>query len=58
MAKHKLTQLKQSEMPMHDYIAKFGEMTDHAYSIRAANSTSAILASNFIEGVQNPCIKK
>ena len=26
MAKHKLTQLKQLEMPMHEYIAKFGDM--------------------------------
>ena len=57
MAKHKLTQLKQSELPMHKYIAKFGEMTKHAYSIKAINSANAILASNFIEGVQNPYIK-
>ena len=32
-------------------------MTEHAYSIKATDSTSAILASNFIEGVQNPYIK-
>ena len=57
MAKHKLTQLKQSKLPMHKYVAKFGEMTEHVYSIKATDSTSAILASNFIEGVQNPYIK-
>ena len=57
MAKHKLTQLKQSELTMHKYIAKFGEMTMHAYNIKATNSAIAILASNFIEGVQNPYIK-
>ena len=56
MAKHNLTQLKQSELPMHEYIAKFREMTKHAYSIKATDSASAILASNFIEGVQNPYI--
>ena len=42
---------------MHKYIAKFGEMTEHAYSIKTTNSTSAILASNFIKGVQNLYIK-
>ena len=57
MTKHKLTQLKQSKLPMHEYIAKFGEMTEHAYNIKATNSASAILASNFIKGVQNPYIK-
>ena len=57
MAKHKLTLMKQSELPMHKYIAKFGDMAEHVYSIKATDSTSAILASNFIEGVQNPHIK-
>ena len=57
MAKHKLTQLKQLEMPMHEYNAKFGDMAEHAYSILPTNSTSIILASNFIEGVQNPHVK-
>ena len=38
-------------------IAKFGEMTKHAYSIKATNSASVIFASNFIEGVQNPYTK-
>ena len=51
MARQKLTQLKQSELPMHEYIAKFGDMAEHAYSIKATDSTSAILASHFIEGV-------
>ena len=57
MAKHKLTQLKQSELPMHEYIAKFGYMAEHAYSIKPMNGTSIVLASNFIEGVQNPDVK-
>ena len=57
MVKHKLTQLKQSELSKHEYITKFGDMADHAYSIKATNSASVILASNFIEGVQNPHVK-
>ena len=42
---------------MHEYIAKFGEMAKHAYSIKAKDSSSATLASNFIEGMPNPYIK-
>ena len=49
MAKHKLTQLKQSELPMHEYITKFGDMAEQAYSIKPTNSANIILASNFIE---------
>ena len=57
MAKHKLTQLMQSELAMHEYITKFGDVVKHAYSIKPINSASIILASNFIEGVQNPMSK-
>ena len=57
MAKHKLTQLKQLELPMHEYIAKFGDLAEHAYSIKPTDSASIILASNFIEGVQKPHVK-
>ena len=42
---------------MHEYIAKFGDMAEHAYSIKPIDSASIILASNFIEGVQNPHVK-
>ena len=58
MEKHKLTQLKQSELPMHEYITKFSDMAEHVYSIKATDSASVTLASNFIEGVQNPHVKK
>ena len=37
---------------MHEYITKFGDVVEHAYNIKATDSTTAILASNFIEGVQ------
>ena len=58
MAKHKLTQLKQLDLPMHEYIAKFGDMAEHAYSIKPMDSASQILASNFIEEIKNPHVKK
>ena len=57
MAKLKLTQLKQSELPMYKYITKFGDMAEYAYSIKATDRASVILASNFIEGVQNSHVK-
>ena len=57
MAKHKLTQLKQSELPIHKYITKFGDMVEHAYSIKATDGASVILASNFNGGVQNPHVQ-
>ena len=38
VAKHKLTQLRQSELPMDKYITKLGDMAEHAYSIKATNS--------------------
>ena len=57
MAKHKLTQLKQLDFPMHEYIAKFGDMVEHTYSIKPTDAASQMLASNFIEGVQNLHVK-
>ena len=58
MANHKLTQLKQAELPMHEYIVKFGDTAEHAYSMKATDSSSVILTSNFTEGVQKPHAKK
>ena len=57
MAEHKLTQLKQLDLLMHEYIAKFGDMVEQAYNIKSTNCASQILASNFIDGVQNPHVK-
>ena len=42
---------------MHEYITKSGDIAEHAYSIKPTDSASQILASNFIEGVQNPHVK-
>ena len=57
MAKHKLTQLKQLELPMHEYITTFGDMAEYTYSIKPTKSANIIFASNFIKGVQNPHVK-
>ena len=57
MAKHKLTQLKQLVLSLHEWIAKFGDMVEHSYSIKPTDSASQILVSTFIEGIQNPHVK-
>ena len=49
MAKHKLTQLKQLDLLMHEYIAKFVDMMEHALSIKPTDGASKLLASTFIE---------
>ena len=57
MAKLKLIQLKQLDLLRHEYVTTFVDMAEHAYSIKPTDSANQILASNFIEGVQNPHIK-
>ena len=42
---------------MHEYIAKFSDMAEHAYNIRPTDDSSQLLASQFIEGIQNPHVK-
>ena len=55
MAKHKLTQLKQLDFPVHEYLTKFRDMVEYAYSIKP--KSSQILASSLIEGLQKPHLK-
>ena len=57
MAKHKLTQIKQLDLPINEYIVKFVDMAEHAYSVKTIDTASQIFASNFIEGIQNPHVK-
>ena len=57
IAKHKLTHLMQTDLAMHEYIAKFSDMAEHAYNIRPTDDSSQLLASQFIEGIQNPHVK-
>ena len=55
MAKHKLTTFRQTDLAMHEYISKFSDLIEHAYTITP--TASMILASNFTEGIMNPHIK-
>ena len=42
---------------MHEYISKFSDLVEHAYTLTPTDPGSMILASNFIEGIMNPYIK-
>ena len=42
---------------MHEYISEFTNIMEHAHGIKPTDTTSAKLASNFIDGIQNPYIK-
>ena len=57
VAQNKLTSFRQNTMAMHEYISEFTRIMEHAHSIKTTDTTSAILASNFIDGIQNPYIK-
>ena len=57
MAKHQLTTFRQRDLPMHEYITKFSDLVEHAYTLSPTDPASMILASNFIEGIMNPYIR-
>ena len=57
VAQNKLTSFTQNTMAMHEYISEFTSIMEHVHSIKPTDTTSAILASNFIDGIQNPYIK-
>ena len=42
---------------MHEYISKFSDLVEHAYTLTPTDPGSMILASTFIEGIMNPYIK-
>ena len=39
---------------MHEYISKFTDLVEHAYTLTPTDPASMILATNFIEGIRNP----
>ena len=47
----------QTDLAMHEYIATFSDMAEHAYNIKPTDDSSHLLASQFIEGIQNPHVK-
>ena len=57
MAKHKLTTFRQTDLAMHEYISKFTDLVEHAYTLSPTDPASKILATNFTEGIKNPHIK-
>ena len=57
VAQNKLTSFTQNTMAMHEYISEFTSIMKHVHSIKPTDTTSAIMASNFIDGIQNPHIK-
>ena len=44
MAKHKLTHLTQTDLAIHEYIAKFSDMAEHAYNIRLTDGLKSTLS--------------
>ena len=44
MAKHKLTTFRQTDLAMHEYISKFTDLVEHAYTLTPTDPASMILA--------------
>ena len=57
MARHRLTHLKQNDMPIHEYISKFANLVEHAYELSPTAQGSFILAFTFTEGIMSPHIR-
>ena len=57
VARNKLSSFTQKTMAMHEYISEFTTIMEHAHDIRPSDSKSTILASTFIDGIQNPYIR-
>ena len=57
MAKHRLTTFQLLEHPMQEYISKLTDFIEHACNLKLTDTSSTILASNFIESITIPHIK-
>ena len=57
ITRNKLTSLAQEKRAMHEYISEFSSLMEHVHGIKPTDPKSKILASNFIDGIQNPYIK-
>ena len=59
VARNKFSSFTQKKtMAMHEYISEFTTIMEHAHDNRPSDSKSTILASTFIDGIQNPYINK
>ena len=56
MAKHKLTTFRQTDWPCKSTFQNF-QIWLSTHTLTPIDPASMILASNFIEGIMNPCIK-
>ena len=54
VARNKLNNRKQGTNSIHEYITKFTELAAHAHNIKPSQIGSQILASTFLEGLENP----
>ena len=52
-AQNKLSSLKQDGRSMHDYIAHFSDLLEHAHSKKATDVGTNLLANQFIEGIDD-----
>ena len=52
-AQNKLSSLKQDGRSMHEYIAHFSDLLEHAYSVKATDVGTDLLANQFIEGIDD-----
>ena len=53
LAKHKLYQLKQEEMALHEFNEEYTKLLEHAYSLQPTDSTTITLISSYIQGITN-----
>ena len=54
VARNKLNNPKEGTNSIHEYTTKFTELAEHAHNIKPSHSGSQILASTFLEGLENP----
>ena len=52
-AQNKLPSLKQDGRSMHEYIVYFSDLLEHAYSVKATDVGTDLLANQFIEGIDD-----
>ena len=52
-AQNKLSSLKQNGRSMHEYIAHFSDLLEHAHSKKATDVGTNLLANQFIEGIDD-----
>ena len=57
LAKHKLHQLKQGEMAIHEYNEEYTKLLEHAYSLQPTDSATITLISSYIQSITNPYVR-